>query len=119
MTDHVIDVKNKSLGRVASEIAVLLQGKDTPDYNPRKVGSNRVVIKNIKLLKVTGRKADQKTYYRHTGYMGHLRSKTYKEAFAKNPEWVLRHAVLGMLPKNFLRSRRIKFLVFDEVKDNG
>ena len=73
-----------------------------------------MIVKNIRFLRVSGKKADQKTYYRHTGYMGHLKSKTYKEAFAKNPEWVLRHAVLGMLPKNFLRSRRIKLMIFEK-----
>ncbi len=114
MTEYIIDAKDMALGRLASKIALLLQGKDKPDYEGRKIGSNKVIIKNIKSLKVSGKKADQKTYYRHTGYMGHLKETKYKEAFAKSPEWVLKHAVLGMLPKNSLQSKRIKLLIIEK-----
>ncbi|HEY4523818.1 MAG TPA: 50S ribosomal protein L13 [Candidatus Paceibacterota bacterium] len=106
---YEIDAKNKPLGRLASEIAHLLQDKNSPKYEQRLPGENRVLVINVHEIKVTGKKADQKIYYRHTGYMGHLKEKTFKQAFAK-PAWVLRHAVRGMLPKNFLIDRRMKRL---------
>lgn len=117
MLDHIIDVKDQKLGRVASKIAMLLQGKDQPTYEPRKIGDNRVIVKNIALLKVTGDKFNEKVYYHHTGYMGHLKTKKYREIFEKNPEWILRHAVEGMLPKNFINAKRLKQLIFE--KENG
>ncbi|MBS3903558.1 MAG: 50S ribosomal protein L13 [Anaplasmataceae bacterium] len=117
MSDYTIDAKNKPLGRVASEIAVILQGKKKADYEPRLVGNDRVLLKNYHKVVVTGRKAQDKVYYRHTGYMGHLKSATYEEAFAKNPKEVVREAVRRMLPKNFLNSRRLKNLIF--IEDNG
>lgn len=107
---YEIDAKNKMLGRLATEIAHLLQDKNSVKYEQRLPGENRVVVMNVSEIKVTGKKADQKIYYRHTGYMGHLKEKTFKQAFA-NPAWVLRHAVRGMLPKNFLTDRRMKRLV--------
>ncbi len=112
--DYQIDAKGKTLGRLASKIAYLLQGKDNPEFEGRRVGSNRVIVKNVSGLKVTGKKATQKTYYRHTGYMGHLKSKTFKEAFQASPEWVLRHAVSGMLPRNSLKVKRLKRLIFEK-----
>lgn len=114
MKEVVVDVKNKSLGRAAGEIASLLQGKHKASYEPRKVGGDRVIVKNIGQLKFTGQKLDNKTYYRHTGYIGHLKSKTLKEAFTKSPEWVLRHAVKGMLPKNLLLTKRLRLLVIEK-----
>lgn len=107
--EHIIDAKNRPLGRVATEIAHLLQDKNSPKYEQRLPGENQVLVVNVGDIKVSGKKADQKIYYRHTGYMGHLKEKTYKQAFA-NPAWVLRHAVRGMLPKNFLIDRRMKRL---------
>lgn len=104
--DYVVDAKNKKLGRLASEIALVLQGKRHND-------EPNVVVKNIGKISVTGKKAEQKIYYRHTGYLGHLREKKYREAFSKNPSWVLRHAVRGMLPKNFLREKRLKKLIIE------
>ena len=114
MKDFVIDAKNKSLGRVASEIAVLLQGKTEASYEPRERGNNRVVVKNLTSMRITGKKVKQKIYYRHTGYIGHLKSKTLEEEWEKNPEWVLRHAVRGMLPDNKLRPRRLKLLIIEK-----
>jgi len=111
MKEHVIDAKGETLGRVATRAATLLQAKDSPSYAPNKVG-NKVTIQNASLVKVTGKKAEQKIYYRHMGKPGHLKKTTYKNAFAKNPEWVVRHAVSGMLPKNRLRSERLKMLTF-------
>ena len=112
--DHTIDAKNKRLGRLASEIAVILQGKKHTDYEPRVAGADRVLVKNYKEITVSGRKAIQKIYYRHTGYMGHLKETQFKEAFAKNPKNVLREAVRRMLPKNFLNQKRLNNLIFIE-----
>ena len=99
---------------MASEIAYVLQGKDSATYEPRNIGDSKVLVKNLKLLKFTGKKLFGKIYYRHTGYMGHLKEKTLEEAWKKSPEWVLRHAVKGMLPKNSLASKRIKLLTIEQ-----
>lgn len=113
--DYVIDAKGKALGRVASEVANILIGKKSPDYAPNKVSADRAMVKNADKLMVTGKKWTERIYYRHTGYMGHLKETSLEQAFAKDPEKVLRETVKHMLPKNFLNSRRIKNLVF--VKD--
>lgn len=109
--EYHIDAKNKNLGRLASEIAVILQDKKSVYYEPRLAGQDRVVVENVKDLSFSGNKFVQKQYYRHTGYMGHLKSKTLKEAFEKNPARVLKLAIERMLPKNFLRPKRMKRLV--------
>ncbi|TSC96965.1 MAG: large subunit ribosomal protein L13 [Parcubacteria group bacterium Athens0714_26] len=111
--DYIIDAKNKRLGRLASEIAIILQGKKTPFYEPRLAGGDNVTVKNVSEISFTGSKLDQKIYYRHTGYMGHLKEKNLKEAFSKSPAKVLRLAVMRMLPKNFLRAKRIKRLTIE------
>lgn len=116
--DYRMDVKGKRLGRVASEIAQILQGKRTPDYEQNRVSKDRVYVTNAEKITVTGNKAEQKVYYRHTGYMGHLKEATFKEAFAKKPTEVLREAVRRMLPKNFLNQKRIKNLIFVHGKEN-
>ena len=114
MSEFIIDAKDKSLGRVASQAAALLQGKNTAAYEPRKIGGSKVLIKNVKLMKFTGKKLDNKVYYRHTGYMGHLKSKTLGEAFTKSPKWVLHHAIKGMLPKNSLSPKRMRLLTIEQ-----
>ncbi len=108
--NNVIDASKQSLGRLASQIAVTLQGKHGPDYNPRLPGAVKVVVKNIAKMRVTGDKAKNKIYYRHTGYMGHLRKLSYEQKFAKSPSQVLREAVYNMLPKNRLRRVRLNRL---------
>ena len=108
--DYVIDAQNQRLGRLASEIAVILQGKKRPNYDPRLVGVDRVVVRNASKLIVTGRKYTQKIYYHHTGYMGHLREKKFRQVFEKSSERVLWDAVYNMLPKNRLRMKRLKRL---------
>ncbi len=109
--EHNIDAKNKKIGRLASEIAGLLQGKNSPYYEPRLAGSEMVTVTNVKDMAITGNKMTQKKFYRHTGYMGHLRSKTLEQAMEQNPAKVLRHAVERMLPKNSLRPKRMLRLV--------
>jgi len=110
MREYKIDATNKSLGRLASEISLILQGKDEPDYQPNKVADVKVIVENVSKMKLTGKKLEQKIYYHHTGYSGHLKKKSMKNIFEKNPTEVLKKAVLGMLPKNSLRSKRIKNL---------
>ena len=108
--EYVIDAAGKVLGRIASEAAVILQGKKQVGYHPRLAGADRVVIKNFSKVKLTGRKLQSKIYYRHTGYMGHLREETLAQAIAKSPQKVLQRAVYNMLPKNRLRNERMKRL---------
>ena len=98
------------LGRLATEIAHLLQGKHSPDYLPRNAGNDVVIIKNAAKITVSKDKAKKKVYYRHTGYMGHLKQEKYHEVFAKDPTEVLRRAVFNMLPKNFIRQKRMNRL---------
>lgn len=113
MADFTIDAKGKPLGRLASEIALILQGKNSPGYEPHKVGGNRVLVKNIEKIRVTGDKTSQKTYYRHSGKPGRLRQEKYEEVFKKAPEKVLISAVRGMLPRNKLRKERLKRLIIE------
>lgn len=112
--DYTIDATNEKLGRLASRASSVLQGKLNADYEPRLAGQDRVIIKNIGKMTVTGRKADQKLYRRHTGYMGHLRKRTYGEFFAKSPSEVLRMAVKRMLPQNRLLEKRLKRLIIEK-----
>ena len=118
MANHTIDAKNKPLGRLATEIAVLLQDKNLPSYAPHKEGTNKVVVKNVHLLKVTGKKASQKVYKRHSTRPGNLKVQKFSYVFEHTPERVLLNAVSGMLPKNKLRVPRLKRLTI-ETKDNG
>lgn len=110
---HTIDVTDKVLGRLASEIAILLRGKQKPDFVPYKDMGDIVVIKNIKKIKITGKKIEKKIYYRYSGYPGGLKEIPLKRLFKTKPEEVLKKAVYGMLPKNKLRSKQIKRLQFE------
>ena len=111
---YTIDATNKSFGRLASEIAVILQGKKNPNYQPRIQGEDSVIIKNISQAKITGKKLTQKKYYHHTTQIGHLKEKSLKQVLEKKgAKEVLRHAVMGMLPKNKLRIKRIKRLIIE------
>lgn len=110
---HTIDVTDKVLGRLASEIAILLRGKQKPDFVPYKDMGDIVVIKNIRKIKITGKKIEKKIYYRYSGYPGGLKEIPLKRLFKTKPEEVLKKAVYGMLPKNKLRSKQIKRLQFE------
>ena len=112
--DYTFDAKNRRLGLLASEIAVILQGKNKASYDPKDEGDAKVLVKNIKELEIGGNKALQKIYYRHTGPLGHLKERKYKDTFAKKPDWVLRNAVRLMLPKNRLNAKRLKRLVIEQ-----
>lgn len=115
--DYHIDAKDKRFGRLASEIAVILQGKKSPVFNPRLIGQDKVYLSNYKELTVSGKKLRGKIYHRHTGYMGHLKSASFEESFEKNPKQVIRDGVRRMLPKNFLNQKRLKNLIFVETKN--
>ncbi len=112
--DYHIDAQHKVLGRVASEIAMILQGKKSASYQRNQVSTDKVYVKNVAGLVVTGKKTSDKVYHRHTGYVGHIKEKTFQEAMTKDPKWVLRRAVRKMLPQNFLTQKRIKNLIFVE-----
>jgi large subunit ribosomal protein L13 len=111
---HTIDATGKVLGRLATEIAVLLRGKHKPDFVPYLDMGDFVVVKNVREIKLTGKKAEQKKYYRHSGYLGGLKELPFKKIFEKDPAWVLRKAVFGMLPKNKLRAKQIKRLKIEK-----
>ena len=106
-----IDAKNKTLGRLSSEIAKILQGKNNPNFKPEKRGGEIVEVINVEKIKITGQKLEKKVYYRHSGYPGGIKEITMKELFKKNPKEVLRKSVIGMLPKNKLQKERIKRLI--------
>lgn len=110
---HTIDAANKILGRLATKIAVLLRGKNKTDFALNKDIGDFVVVKNIKRIKVTGKKFENKIYYHHTGYLGGLKEIPFKKLFKKDPGEVLKKAVFGMLPKNKLRAKQIKRLKID------
>ncbi len=107
---HTIDATDKVLGRLATEIAILLRGKNKPDFMPNKDIGDFVIVKNFNKIKITGKKFDNKIYYRHTGYLGGLKKVPFKKLFEKDPEEVLKKAVFGMLPINKLRAKQIKRL---------
>lgn len=110
---YTIDATNKVLGRLATEVATILSGKHHPDFVPYKDMGDIVIIKNVDKLKITGRKLQQKKYYHHTGYLGHLREKPLSVIMTEKPSEVLKKAVFGMLPKNKLRVNMIKRLRFE------
>lgn len=116
MEEYTIDAKGRPLGRLATEIAQILQGKHKADFAPHKPGEDRVLVKNIDRVKLTGKKKEQKVYYRHSGRPGRLRKETYADLFERAPEEVLIHAVKGMLPRNKLRDLRLKRLTIETVE---
>ena len=111
---YIIDAKNKPLGRLASEVAHILQGKKSASYEPNKPGTDTILVKNMSGITISGGKETKKIYYRHTGYMGHLYEKTFAMFFAKSPEEVLRRTVENMLPRNFLRQNRMNRLTIEK-----
>jgi large subunit ribosomal protein L13 len=114
---HLIDAKDQILGRLATQIAQLLMGKNKPYFVHYLDCGDYVVVINAGQIKVTGRKAAQKKYYRHSGYPGGFREISLEKQMEKDPRKVIRHAVNGMLPKNKLRDRRLKRLkIFAEAK---
>ena len=110
---YTIDAKDKILGRLATKVAALLQGKESPDFAPHEDMGGVVLVKNVDKIKFSGKKAKQKKYYRHSGYLGGLKEESLEDLFQKDPAQILKKAVFGMLPKNKLRAKRIKRLKFE------
>lgn len=98
----VVDAEGKTLGRLATQIAHVLRGKHKPSYTPHLDMGDHIVVINAEKVRVTGRKAEQKVYHRHTGAAGGLRTSTFEDVMNKHPERILRTAVKGMLPNNVL-----------------
>lgn len=96
---YVVDATGYTLGRLASEVAKVLRGKNKPTYTPGMDTGDYVIVVNAEKISVTGRKLDQKIYYNYSGWIGGLKETTLREMLAKHPERVIEHAVKGMLPK--------------------
>jgi len=111
---HTIDATGKVLGRLASQIAILLRGKQKPNFDPSRDMGDFVIVRNVEKLKITGKKLEQKKYFRHSGYLGGLKEiplkKILKERVPSGPAEVFKKTVFGMLPKNRLREKIIKRL---------
>jgi large subunit ribosomal protein L13 len=107
---HLIDAADKTLGRMSTQIARLLMGKHKPMFTPNQDTGDFVVVINAEKVRVTGNKARQKTYYRHSGYPGGLKSLTFEKMMQTNPTRVIEHAVNGMLPHTKLGARMRKRL---------
>jgi len=107
---HVIDADGERLGRLASRIAVLLMGKHKPDYSRHQLAGDFVIVVNAVKVGFSGNKRAQKIYYRHTGYIGHLRERTLDEMLSKFPTRVIEQAVKGMLPRNRLGRQMLRRL---------
>ena len=107
---RVVNAEGAILGRLASQVAAALRGKNNPLYTPHADLGDSVVVINADKIVLTGRKMDQKNYYRHSGYIGGLKTITARKLIEKRPEDVIRFAVKGMLPKNSLGRRLYKKL---------
>ena len=105
---YVIDANGQTLGRLASEIAKILIGKNKPEFTPSVDTGDYVIVINAEKIVVTGKKETQKMYRRHTGYIGGLKEVVYKDMMAKHPDRIITQAVKGMLPKNTLGSHMLK-----------
>ena len=109
----LIDAEGATLGRLATKAAMILRGKNKPQYTPNADTGDFVLIVNADKVVLTGNKADQKRYWRYSGYLGGLKFESFREAMAKHPERVIEHAVKGMLPKTTLgRAQGMKLKVY-------
>ena len=116
---HLINAQGQILGRLAVNIAALLMGKNKPALVPYLDGGDYVVVINAAKIEVTGRKHDNKLYYRHSGYPGGFKKVTFSQQMAKDPTQIIRQAVEGMLPKNKLRDQRLARLkIFIDKQHN-
>ena len=107
---YVVDATGYTLGRLASEVAKVLRGKNKPQFTPHIDTGDNVIVINAEKIKVTGKKLDQKVYYHHSDYVGGMKETTLREMMAKKPEQVIELAVKGMLPKGPLGRTMIKKL---------
>ena len=106
----LIDAEGAVLGRLATQIAMILRGKNKPQFTPNSDCGDFVVVINADKVQLTGNKADQKVYYRHSGYNGGLKAESFRVAMEKHPEQVIERAVHGMLPKTTLGRAQLKKL---------
>lgn len=115
---YKIDATNKRLGHLATEIAIILQGKNQPDFVPYKLSDNKVIVFNTSKIDISNKKFEHKKYFRHSGYPGGLKTIQFKELFERDSNEPLRRAVYGMLPKNKLKHKIIKNLKLyeEEIK---
>ena len=104
----MVDAADQPLGRLASRVAQVLRGKHKPTFTPHVNGGDCVIVVNAEAVKLTGQKASQKRYFRHTGYMGHERFTPVANMLAKHPDRVIEKAVWGMLPKTTLSRQKVK-----------
>jgi len=104
----VVDAEGMVLGRLATEVARIIRGKHKPMFTPHMDTGDNVIVINASKVRVTGRKAEQKNYFRHTGYMGHERYTPFATMIAKHPERVIEKAVYGMLPKTALGRQKLR-----------
>lgn len=107
---YVVDASGQTLGRLSSEVAKILRGKNKPEFTPNVDTGDYVIIINAEKVAVTGKKLDQKKYYHHSEYVGGMKEQTLRERLARKPESVIEHAVVGMLPKNPLGRKMAKKL---------
>jgi large subunit ribosomal protein L13 len=107
---YVVDAEGRTLGRLATEIATILRGKNKPQYTPHVDTGDFVVVVNAEKVAVTGRKAEQKVYRRHSGYPGGLKETSYEQLMERRPTEILRRAVKGMMPKNRLARQQLRKL---------
>ncbi len=107
---YVVDAEGLALGRVASQVANILRGKNKPIYTPNVDTGDFVIVINAEKVILTGKKLDQKIYYKHSGFVGGLKETKYRKLLAEKPEEALRHAVVGMLPKGPLGRQMAKKL---------
>ncbi len=106
----LIDAEGATLGRLAAQAAKILRGKNKPQFTPNSDCGDFVIVINADKVQLTGNKADQKVYYRHSGYNGGLKAETFRSAMEKHPERVIERAVRGMLPKNTLGRKQFSKL---------
>ena len=107
---YLVDAEGQTLGRMASQIAAILRGKNKPEFTPFVDTGDYVIVVNAEKIKVTGKKLDQKIYRTHSDYVGGLKETTLRQKLAKKPEQVIEHAVKGMLPKGSLGRQMYKKL---------
>ena len=112
MITHEIDATNQSLGRLASKVAMLLRGKDSPDYQPHIMPKVQVTIINSDKIKFAGSKMDTKIYYHYSGFPGGMKERSLKAEWTKQPKELIRKSVYRMLPNNRLRDKIIRNLKF-------
>lgn len=112
-----IDASNKPLGRLASEVALILRGKNKADFERHIDAGDFVEVFNFNSIKITGNKKEKKMYYNHSGYPGGIKEINLKDLWTKNPQEILKKAVYGMLPKNKLRPKMFKRLIIKMGQD--